>query len=109
MQSRPIPGPVSVSIPVLDFSRHFGTSDWASKLQDVVTDILQIGTIVDNYTAPLVGRTSYLIPLGLIYIVPFVIAVLLVFIPESPRWLMGSFLSMMLFCPLVNRYQNKEK
>lgn len=41
-----------------------------------------IGTIVDNFTAPLPGKTSYLIPLGLIYIVPFIIAIGLFFIPE---------------------------
>jgi MFS transporter, SP family, sugar:H+ symporter len=29
-----------------------------------------IGTIVDNFTAPLKGKAEYLIPLGLIYIVP---------------------------------------
>lgn len=28
-----------------------------------------VGTIVDNYTAPLTGKAEYLIPLGLIYIV----------------------------------------
>ena len=47
-----------------------------------------VGTIVDNYTAPLAGKPSYLIPLGLIYIVPFFIAIGLFLIPESPRWLM---------------------
>ncbi|KAK5138479.1 hypothetical protein LTR08_000065 [Meristemomyces frigidus] len=47
-----------------------------------------IGTIVDNFTAPLPGREAYLIPLGLIYIVPFFIAIGLFCIPESPRWLM---------------------
>lgn len=67
-----------------------------------------IGTIVDNFTAPIPSRASYLIPLGLIYIMPFIIAIGLVspfvlivryillasdfyfqiFIPESPRWLM---------------------
>ena len=47
-----------------------------------------IGTIVDNFTAPLPGRTSYMIPLGLIYIMPAIISVGLIFIPESPRWLM---------------------
>ena len=52
------------------------------------TDMIQIGTIVDNYTAPLAGRPSYLIPLGLIYVVPVFIAIGLFFIPESPRWLM---------------------
>ena len=45
-----------------------------------------IGTIVDNFTAPLAGKKEYLIPLGLIYIVPFIIAIGLFFIPESPRW-----------------------
>jgi MFS family permease len=47
-----------------------------------------IGTIVDNFTAPIPGKAAYLIPLGLIYIVPFFISIGLFFIPESPRWLM---------------------
>ncbi|PSK37285.1 hypothetical protein B9Z65_2027 [Elsinoe australis] len=46
-----------------------------------------IGTIIDNFTAPIPGRESYLIPLGIIYVVPCIIAVGLFFIPESPRWL----------------------
>jgi len=46
-----------------------------------------IGTIVDNFTAPLAGRQSYLIPLGLIYVVPAILSVGIIFIPESPRWL----------------------
>lgn len=47
-----------------------------------------IGTIVDNFTAKIMGRESYLIPLGLIYIVPFLMSVGLLLIPESPRWLL---------------------
>jgi MFS transporter, SP family, sugar:H+ symporter len=47
-----------------------------------------VGTIVDNFTAPLEGKKEYLIPLGLIYIVPFFIFLGLFLIPESPRWLM---------------------
>lgn len=46
-----------------------------------------IGTIVDNFTEPLEGRQSYLIPLGLIYIVPTFLSVAIIFLPESPRWL----------------------
>ncbi|ORY09995.1 MFS monosaccharide transporter-like protein [Clohesyomyces aquaticus] len=47
-----------------------------------------IGTIVDNFTAPLMGKESYLIPLGIIYIVPTFMSVGMLFIPESPRWLL---------------------
>lgn len=47
-----------------------------------------IGTIVDNFTAKMMGRESYLIPLGLIYIVPVIMSVGLLIIPESPRWLL---------------------
>ena len=36
----------------------------------------------------MLGRKSYLIPLGIIYLVPLFIALGLFFIPESPRWLM---------------------
>ncbi|KAJ4351420.1 uncharacterized protein N0V89_006762 [Didymosphaeria variabile] len=46
-----------------------------------------IGTVVDNSTHSLAGKTSYLIPLGIIYIIPVFMSVGLFFIPESPRWL----------------------
>lgn len=46
-----------------------------------------VGTIVDNYTSPILGRASYQIPLGIIYIIPAFIFLGLFFIPESPRWL----------------------
>lgn len=42
---------------------------------------------MDNYTAELPGRTCYQIPLGLIYIVPTIVAFGMFFVPESPRWL----------------------
>ncbi|KAK0629408.1 general substrate transporter [Bombardia bombarda] len=47
-----------------------------------------IGTVVDNFTAKIDGREAYLIPLGLIYILPVLMSIGLLFIPESPRWLM---------------------
>ncbi|KAF2469974.1 MFS monosaccharide transporter-like protein [Lindgomyces ingoldianus] len=47
-----------------------------------------IGTVVDNFTAPISGKESYLIPLGIIYIVPAFMSVGMIFIPESPRWLL---------------------
>jgi len=46
-----------------------------------------VGTVVDNFTAKIDGRNAYLIPLGLVYIIPVVMSLGLLFIPESPRWL----------------------
>ncbi|KAK3291127.1 general substrate transporter [Chaetomium fimeti] len=46
-----------------------------------------VGTVVDNFTAKIDGRDAYMIPLGLIYIVPIVLSLGLLFVPESPRWL----------------------
>ncbi|EMT71214.1 Alpha-glucosides permease MPH2 [Fusarium odoratissimum] len=46
-----------------------------------------IGTIIDWATAKRPDRSAYLIPLGMIYVVPAIIFAGLPFIPESPRWL----------------------
>ncbi|KAF1967381.1 monosaccharide transporter-like protein [Bimuria novae-zelandiae CBS 107.79] len=46
-----------------------------------------IGTIVDWATAKRPDKSAYLIPLGLIYVVPFFLSIGMFFIPESPRWL----------------------
>lgn len=46
-----------------------------------------VGTIVDNFTSKILTRESYLIPLGLVYIIPVFMSIGLFFIPESPRWL----------------------
>lgn len=46
-----------------------------------------IGTIIDWATAKRPDKSAYLIPLGMIYIVPVFLTVALFFIPESPRWL----------------------
>lgn len=46
-----------------------------------------IGTIIDWATASRPDKSAFLIPLGIIYVVPAILAVALFFIPESPRWL----------------------
>jgi SP family sugar:H+ symporter-like MFS transporter len=47
-----------------------------------------IGTVIDNATHGFPGKNSYLIPLGVIYIIPVFMSIGLFFIPESPRWLL---------------------
>lgn len=49
-----------------------------------------IGTIIDWATAKRPDKSAYLIPLGMIYIVPVILTIALTFIPESPRWLILS-------------------
>lgn len=46
-----------------------------------------IGNIVDWATAKRPDKSAYLIPLGLIYVVPIILSIAMLFIPESPRWL----------------------
>ncbi|KAI0022614.1 MFS monosaccharide transporter-like protein [Xylariomycetidae sp. FL0641] len=46
-----------------------------------------IGTIVDNFAAKIPNRNAYIIPLGIVHIVPGLLTIGLFFIPESPRWL----------------------
>ncbi|KAJ6014955.1 Maltose permease [Penicillium herquei] len=47
-----------------------------------------IGTIVDNFTEKSTGKSSYIIPLGIVFIIPAILCVGMIFIPESPRWLL---------------------
>lgn len=47
-----------------------------------------VGTVIDNATHSINGKNSYLIPLGIIYVVPVLMSIGLFFIPESPRWLL---------------------
>ncbi|KAI1092188.1 putative maltose permease [Rostrohypoxylon terebratum] len=46
-----------------------------------------IGTIVDNFAAKIPNKNAYITPLGIVHIVPGILAIGLFFIPESPRWL----------------------
>ncbi|OTB10100.1 hypothetical protein K445DRAFT_309781 [Daldinia sp. EC12] len=46
-----------------------------------------IGTIVDNFAAKIASKNAYIIPLGIVHIIPGILFIGLFFIPESPRWL----------------------
>jgi hypothetical protein len=47
-----------------------------------------LGTIIDNFTAKIDGKNSYIIPLGLVFVIPAFLCAGMLFIPESPRWLL---------------------
>ncbi|CAG8977519.1 hypothetical protein HYALB_00008698 [Hymenoscyphus albidus] len=44
--------------------------------------------IIDNYTKEYKSKLCYQIPLALFYVVPTFLSILLIFVPESPRWLL---------------------
>ncbi|KAI5917668.1 putative maltose permease [Camillea tinctor] len=46
-----------------------------------------VGTIIDNFAAKIPNKNAYIIPLGIVHIVPGILTIGLFFIPESPRWL----------------------
>ena len=46
-----------------------------------------IGTVIDWATAKRPDKSAYLIPLGIIYVVPVIVSIAMFFMPESPRWL----------------------
>lgn len=46
-----------------------------------------LGTIVDWAMAKRPDKSAYLIPLGIVYVLPAILFVAAIFIPESPRWL----------------------
>ncbi|KAH9889650.1 MFS monosaccharide transporter-like protein [Xylariomycetidae sp. FL2044] len=46
-----------------------------------------VGTIIDNFSSKTPDRSAYVIPLGIVHIVPGIMTIGLFFVPESPRWL----------------------
>ena len=48
-----------------------------------------IGAAVNNATQRRADKASYQIPLGIQFIVPVLLSIGLVFVPESPRWLVN--------------------
>ena len=48
-----------------------------------------IGTIVDNFTQKSTGKDSYVVALGIVHIMPGILALGLFLVPESPRWLLS--------------------
>ncbi|KAI1109601.1 general substrate transporter [Nemania sp. NC0429] len=46
-----------------------------------------VGTVIDNFAAKLPNRNAYVIPLGIVHVIPFILTIGLFFVPESPRWL----------------------
>ena len=47
-----------------------------------------VGACVDKGTSTMTSRLSYQIPLAVFFVVPTIQSVLIIFFPESPRWLM---------------------
>lgn len=47
-----------------------------------------IGTVIDNATSNIDSKQSYIIPLGIVYVIPGIMSIGMLFIPESPRWLL---------------------
>jgi MFS transporter, SP family, sugar:H+ symporter len=45
-----------------------------------------VGTVIDNFTVKLDGKDQYIVSLAIIYIVPGILSLGLIIIPESPRW-----------------------
>lgn len=48
-----------------------------------------VGAIVDNFLSTRTDKSAYIVPLGIVYIVPGILAIGLFFIPESPRWILA--------------------
>ncbi|KAI0967166.1 MFS monosaccharide transporter-like protein [Xylaria arbuscula] len=49
-----------------------------------------VGTVIDNFAAKIPNRNAYIIPLGIVHLIPLILTFGLFFIPESPRWLATS-------------------
>jgi len=47
-----------------------------------------IGSVIVNATSTIMSKQCYIIPLGVLFVVPAVLSLGLIFLPESPRYLM---------------------
>jgi MFS family permease len=47
-----------------------------------------LGAIANNFSKNLISKLSYQIPLASIYAIPVFLSIIVIFIPESPRWLL---------------------
>jgi MFS family permease len=47
-----------------------------------------LGAVADNYSKTLTSKLSYRIPLASLFAIPFLLSIFMVFVPESPRWLL---------------------
>ncbi|CAG8979494.1 hypothetical protein HYALB_00011898 [Hymenoscyphus albidus] len=47
-----------------------------------------VGAVVNYYFSTVLDKRCFLVPLGLLYIVPTILGMGLFFVPESPRWLL---------------------
>ncbi|KAH8890283.1 MFS general substrate transporter [Thozetella sp. PMI_491] len=64
--------------------RGLGISTWS--IWTTVGNL--VGTIIDNFAAANTDKSAYVVPLGIVYIIPGLLALCLFLIPESPRWLL---------------------
>ncbi|KAL6241888.1 hypothetical protein RBB50_011133 [Rhinocladiella similis] len=47
-----------------------------------------LGAVADNYSKNLLNRHAYQIPLAALFAIPFLLSIFMIFVPESPRWLL---------------------
>ncbi|RFU31066.1 hypothetical protein B7463_g5294, partial [Scytalidium lignicola] len=47
-----------------------------------------LGAVADNYTKNKINKLSYQIPLASLFAIPTLLAFFMIFVPESPRWLL---------------------
>jgi MFS transporter, SP family, sugar:H+ symporter len=47
-----------------------------------------VGTVIDNGASTIQTKQAYIIPLGIVYVIPGLLSIGMLLIPESPRWLL---------------------
>lgn len=55
-----------------------------------------MGTVIDNFAAKIHNKSAYIIPLGIVHVIPLFLFIGLFFIPESPRWLATRYVNIYL-------------
>jgi SP family sugar:H+ symporter-like MFS transporter len=88
MYTRKVSWTCHCSIPNMDFTWYSSKFIHSTSCVLTLDPGALVGTVIDNAASTIQTKQAYIIPLGIVYVIPGILSVGMLFIPESPRWLL---------------------